>query len=42
LRALPQPVIGRVADDRLLLDLRCLEDSQALLRQLDTLQEALA
>jgi L-seryl-tRNA(Ser) seleniumtransferase len=42
LRALPQPVIGRVAEDRLLLDLRCLEDSQALLRQLDTLQEALA
>ena len=26
LRALPLPVIGRIADDRLLLDLRCLED----------------
>ena len=30
LRALPLPVIGRIAEDRLLLDLRCLEDRGAL------------
>lgn len=37
LRALPMPVIGRVADDRLLLDLRGLEDVRALTDQLDQL-----
>ena len=37
LRSLPLPVIGRVADDRLLLDLRCLEEPQALLGQLPVL-----
>ncbi len=42
LRALPLPVIGRVADDQLLLDLRCLEDPDQLLRQLPYLHEALA
>jgi L-seryl-tRNA(Ser) seleniumtransferase len=42
LRALPRPVIGRVADDRLLLDLRCLEDSGPFLNQLPALREALA
>ena len=41
LRALPQPVIGRVADDRLLLDLRCLEDASLFTRQLPALHELL-
>jgi L-seryl-tRNA(Ser) seleniumtransferase len=43
LRALPLPVVGRVADGRLLLDLRCLdraEDEAALLAQLPTLRDA--
>ncbi|WP_341888729.1 L-seryl-tRNA(Sec) selenium transferase [Variovorax sp. YR752] len=42
LRALPLPVIGRIADDRLLLDLRCLEDVQPFTDQLPALHEALA
>ena len=42
LRALPLPVIGRIADDRLILDLRCLEDSASLVDQLPALQRALA
>jgi len=42
LRALPLPVIGRIADDRLLLDLRCLEDAQPFVQQLPALKEALA
>ena len=42
LRRLPLPVIGRIAEDRLLLDLRCLENSAQLLNQLPALQEALA
>ncbi|WP_396268303.1 L-seryl-tRNA(Sec) selenium transferase [Ideonella sp.] len=42
LRALPQPVIGRVADDELLLDLRCLESPEPLLAQLPALQAWLA
>lgn len=33
-RTLTKPVIGRVADGRLWLDLRCLEDEAALLREL--------
>ena len=41
LRALPLPVIGRIADDRLLLDLRCLEDASPLIQQLPALAEAL-
>jgi len=41
LRALPLPVIGRIADGRLLLDLRCLEDDAPLRAQLPALQEAL-
>jgi L-seryl-tRNA(Ser) seleniumtransferase len=42
LRSLPIPVIGRIHDDRLLLDLRCLEDSTAFSDQLPALQAALA
>jgi L-seryl-tRNA(Ser) seleniumtransferase len=42
LRALPLPVIGRIAEDRLLLDVRCLEDTAPLLAQLPLLHEALA
>ena len=42
LRALPLPVIGRIADDRLLLDLRCLEDPAPFVAQLPALREALA
>lgn len=34
LRRLPVPVIGRIADDQLILDCRCLEDSTLLTRQL--------
>ncbi len=41
LRALPLPVIGRIADDRLLLDLRCLEDPARFLAQLPRLADAL-
>lgn len=42
LRQLPLPVIGRVSEDRLLLDLRCLEQPAALQEQLPQLQAALA
>ncbi len=42
LRSLPTPVIGRVSQDRLLLDLRCLEDESALVALLPTLRERLA
>ena len=35
LRALPVPVIGRIADGALLLDLRCLEDEAVFLAQLN-------
>jgi L-seryl-tRNA(Ser) seleniumtransferase len=41
LRALPQPVIGRIAQDRLLLDLRCLDAPAALEGQLAALAAAL-
>ena len=41
LRTLPMPVIGRIADDRLLLDLRCLEDAGLLRNQLPALRRAL-
>jgi L-seryl-tRNA(Ser) seleniumtransferase len=39
-RALPTPVIGRIADGALLLDLRCLEDEAGFLAQLDGLDLA--
>ncbi|MBS0402076.1 MAG: L-seryl-tRNA(Sec) selenium transferase, partial [Proteobacteria bacterium] len=42
LRALPLPVIGRIDDDRLLLDLRCLEDPAPFAAQLPALRAALA
>ncbi len=37
-RALPRPVLGRIADGALLLDLRCLDDDHDLLGQLDHLE----
>lgn len=41
LRSLPTPVIGRVAQDRLILDLRCLEDRAAFVALLPALRERL-
>ncbi len=38
LRRLPLPVIGRIADEALLLDLRCLEDEAAFLASLSALE----
>ena len=40
LRALPIPVIGRIEAGRVLLDLRCLEDEAAFVRQLGALSES--
>jgi len=40
LRALPVPVIGRIQDGRLILDLRCLEDEAGFAAQLPKLAEA--
>ncbi|MBV8037848.1 L-seryl-tRNA(Sec) selenium transferase [Roseateles sp.] len=42
LRSLPRPVIGRIHDDRLLLDLRGLEEPALLTSQLPVLKERLA
>jgi L-seryl-tRNA(Ser) seleniumtransferase len=42
MRGLPLPLIGRIADDRLLLDCRCIDDPAELLAQLDLLRERLA
>jgi L-seryl-tRNA(Ser) seleniumtransferase len=42
LRALPEPVIGRISDDALNLDVRCLEDPSRLLSQLPALARTLA
>lgn len=41
LRALPLPVVGRIAEDRLLLDLRGLEDPAPFTQQLGALRQAL-
>ncbi|MBL8288620.1 MAG: L-seryl-tRNA(Sec) selenium transferase [Rubrivivax sp.] len=41
LRALPLPVIGRIAQDRLLLDLRCLDDAAPFVAQLPALARSL-
>ena len=40
-RLLPYPVIGRISDGRLLLDLRCLDYEDAFLQQLPQLRDAL-
>jgi L-seryl-tRNA(Ser) seleniumtransferase len=40
LAALPVPVIGRIADNRLILDLRCLEDEAGFLVQLGDLEKS--
>jgi L-seryl-tRNA(Ser) seleniumtransferase len=40
LRTLPRPVIGRIEDDRLVLDLRCLSDEEAFLSNLPHLNAA--
>ena len=42
LRALPVPVIGRVVEGTLVLDMRCLEDEATFLRQLPQLRLNLA
>jgi L-seryl-tRNA(Ser) seleniumtransferase len=41
LRSLPEPVIGRISEDALQLDLRCLEDPALLAAQLPSLAQAL-
>jgi len=41
LRALPEPVIGRISEEALQLDFRCLEDPSRLQAQLPVLAEAL-
>lgn len=38
LRALPIPIIGRIRDGALVLDLRCLDDEAGFLNQLDSLE----
>ena len=38
---LPLPVLGRISQDRLLLDFRCLDSASTLLDQLPALRRAL-
>ena len=38
LRSLPMPVIGRIHEDRLLLDMRCLEEVQDFISQIGHLR----
>ena len=38
LRRLPTPVIGRIANDGLILDLRCLDDERAFVANLTELR----
>ena len=40
LRALPHPIIGRIHKGELLLDLRCLDDEESFLQQLQLLLRA--
>ena len=40
LRRLPVPVVGRIEDKALLLDLRCLDDEDAFVANLATLEVA--
>jgi L-seryl-tRNA(Ser) seleniumtransferase len=42
LRSLPRPVVARIADNRLWMDLRCLEDPALLSLQFPALKESLA
>ena len=42
LRGLPVPIIGRISDDSLLLDCRCLDTAEDVLSQLDALRTDLA
>ena len=42
LRGLPLPVVGRIDEDRLLLDCRCLDEAAEFTAQLEHLREALA
>ncbi|MFA9441353.1 L-seryl-tRNA(Sec) selenium transferase [Uliginosibacterium sp. sgz301328] len=42
LRSLPQPIIGRITDDKLYLDCRCLDNVRVVTVQLDRLKELLA
>jgi L-seryl-tRNA(Ser) seleniumtransferase len=41
LRDLPVPVVGRIANDQMLLDLRCLEEAAPFVQQLPLLRQAL-
>jgi L-seryl-tRNA(Ser) seleniumtransferase len=42
LRGLDQPILGRIADNQLILDLRCLENPDDLIKPLAQLKSRLA